>query len=367
MGFFGDALGFVKDAAGTVYGGTYGTLANVGSRIIGGGDASTFGVGGPTQLGLVDDNVNAAARQAALQRLGTSTAPQVVQGAQIQPAAGGVRQQQVSQLERLAGVAGGQQIGAGQLAAQRGLEQAQAQQFALAGSARGANAALARRAAAQQAAQIGQAGASQLAQAGLQDRAAAEAALGQAAAGIRGQDIGLATNQAQLNQQAALANQQAALQARQLDDAQRAQLINIIAGQQRAQGQLTEQAQGRRAGLVGGLLDTAGSLITQASMASDKRVKQGIRKQRGEDVDDLLRKLAGKEYEYKPEMGLRGGRHTGILAQDLEKSKIGRGIVVEHQGVKSVDIGRATGATLASLARLNERLDRLEHGNANRR
>ena len=80
--------------------------------------------------------------------------------------------------------------------------------------------------------------------------------------------------------------------------------------------------------------------------------------------DDTLESLRGYTYEYKPEarqaMGLPGGRQYGVMAQDLEKTKLGSGMVRDTPGGKAIDMKAATGGTLAMLGRLAERDDERE-------
>lgn len=120
--------------------------------------------------------------------------------------------------DRLGGVATGNAKGAGELAVDRQVGQAQADQTARAMLARGGNTALASRDAARNSARIGLAGAGQAQQAALGDQATANSQLAGLLGGMRGQDIGVAQanqagafQQAGLDQQTGLANQQAQL------------------------------------------------------------------------------------------------------------------------------------------------------------
>lgn len=119
------------------------------------------------------------------------------------------RQQQLQQSNALMAQALGTQQGAGELAAQRQGARMVAQQQAMAAAARGGNAGLAQLGAARNVVDIGGQVAGQAQQAAIQDRMQANQALTQALGTARGADIGLATDQAQLNQNMALANQSA--------------------------------------------------------------------------------------------------------------------------------------------------------------
>lgn len=113
------------------------------------------------------------------------------------------RGQQGQLADMLFKTATGQTPGAGEMAVQRGVNNAMAQQTSTAQMARGANAALAFRNAARTSADIGVNGAGQAAIAQLNDKTAAQNQLSGLLGTMRGQDIGVAQgNQtAQMNQQ----------------------------------------------------------------------------------------------------------------------------------------------------------------------
>jgi hypothetical protein len=77
-------------------------------------------------------------------------------------------------------------------------------------------------------------------------------------------------------------------------------------------------------------------------------------------IKSFLDALQAKEYNYKPETGLDTKKKYGIMAQDLEKSEIGKSMVNEVGGVKHVDMDRGFSAILAAQAELNSRLNKLE-------
>ena len=133
---------------------------------------------------------------------------------------GQFRSAQTDLMSALAAQAAGQGQSLAQLQLQRGGDQAISQQMALAASARGGNPALAQRQAANNAAAIGQDMAGQSAQLRLGEQRQAQELLSALAAQGRGQDIGLATSQAQLQQQTNEQNLQATLNQRALNDAQ---------------------------------------------------------------------------------------------------------------------------------------------------
>jgi hypothetical protein len=131
-----------------------------------------------------------------------------------------------------------------------------------------------------------------------------------------------------------------------------------------AQAQATQQTnianQGSKdsssSAMMGALGTAAGVMLM-----SDKNNKKDI-KSEGAKVDKFLEKLKSYSYEYKePEAeGASPGKKVGVLAQDLEKSEMGKNMVKETEGGKMVSIPDSFSAILASQARLNERLSALE-------
>lgn len=107
---------------------------------------------------------------------------------------------------------------------------------------------------------------------------------------------------------------------------------------------------------IGGMVDTGAGAI--ASIFSDENLKTEIN-EADNDIDEMLDKLSPYEYEYKDEKHGKG-KHTGIMAQDLEKSKAGKELVNDTPEGKTVDVKKALGAIMASQARIAERLKDLE-------
>lgn len=89
------------------------------------------------------------------------------------------------------------------------------------------------------------------------------------------------------------------------------------------------------------------------SIASDKNLKKDIAPEHSFDIEAFLNNLQPKSYSYKDE---DKPRH-GILAQDLEKSKIGSDMVREdEEGMKHIDTNDAITALLQSVAHLNKKV-----------
>jgi len=210
----------------------------------------------------------------------------------------------------------------------------------------------------------------------------ADQAIQQGLAGLRTSDQGQATTA-----------MQAALQNRAMDDAAKAQLYgmgnqaamtemqarqayagtqaqhdltvqmanaNIEAGHQAQQTELNKQLVQGGAGAAAGMAAAAIPL-----MFSDIRAKTKIR-EADEDVDDFLSKLRAYKYEYTKDAKAKGGakapegKHTSVMAQDLERSKAGKDLVEKHaSGYKAVNYGKALPVMLASLGRLHARVSSL--------
>lgn len=77
------------------------------------------------------------------------------------------------------------------------------------------------------------------------------------------------------------------------------------------------------------------------------------------DTDNLMEVMRPKMYEYINDQWGKGKR-VGVMAQDVEKSKAGKKLIVDTSVGKAIDIPKATSALLASTARLHERLSKLE-------
>jgi len=281
------------------------------------------------------------------------------------------RDQQTALMGALQARAAGTAPSAAELQMRQGLDQQMAAQQSLAAGARGISPALAQRLAAQGTAQA-QGGYNQ--QAGIlraQEQAQAEQAFAQALAGARGQDMSLASQQANVG-----------LQNRAQDDA----AANAFYGQQLGigqagvsnalgLGQLQNQANianlQAQSGILQGNQNANMNLLTGVAqggadgvaalsgMLSDERAKENV-KEGAKPVREFLDALQAVKYDYKK--GLGGDRKdvVGIMAQDLEKSEEGRRMVSEHGGLKHVDPNRALFMALAASADLNKRLSAVE-------
>lgn len=96
-----------------------------------------------------------------------------------------------------------------------------------------------------------------------------------------------------------------------------------------------------------------GQLIGAGGMAamafSDKRVKKNIKPINKKDLKEFRAKVKPYIFEYKDKKHGKG-KWAGVMAQDLEKTKIGREIVEEVDGVKMINIPKIASLSLAALA-----------------
>lgn len=268
------------------------------------------------------------------------TAPQLDASPQNQ-----FRSGQMQQIGNLQGIANGTQMGAGELAAQRGAQNSLAAQQALA-HMRGAGG-MGMRVAARNAAGIGINAAGMGQQAAMQDQQGANALLSQALGQGRGQDLSLAGSNAQLQQQQMG-----------LNDAQYNALLHQLYGMDATQLQTQLGIRQQDTATNGALLSGAGQVIGAGLMASDERLKTDIAPA-GDEIDGMLDALKPYRYRYKDKKFGEGDR-AGIMAQDLELSEAGRRVVTDTAEGKMLDVNKALSAALASAARLNERVRKLE-------
>lgn len=162
-----------------------------------------------------------------LDGLGTRTAP-TMGAAQIDPSLQGqVRSQQVALTGDLQAAARGEGPSVAQLQLERATDRNLAGGVSMANTARGAGAAAALRGLSSQRGQIGQQAAADSALLRANEIVAARQQLGQQLGLVRGADLGLATSQAQLGQDAEARNLDARLRTTEGSDAQQRALLGL--------------------------------------------------------------------------------------------------------------------------------------------
>lgn len=131
--------------------------------------------------------------------------------------------------------------------------------------------------------------------------------------------------------------------------------------------------EGSRTG-TGEMIMTAIPVIGQAAgtafalPGSDKKLKEKIVKQEGKEtlVSDFLAKLVPYAYHYKPkyqQMGQAKGQQVGIMAQDLQRSEVGKQLIANEKidGKMAVDYSpnKLGPIVLAALSLLDKRITNL--------
>ena len=111
------------------------------------------------------------------------------------------------------------------------------------------------------------------------------------------------------------------------------------------------------------MVQMAGAVAPFIAM-SDRGLKKNIRSATDKDllspkeVDGFLDSLYAHQYNYKD--GKHGkGKQVGVMAQDLEKTQLGRQMVEDTPEGKRVNYGKGLGLVVASQARINERLNQI--------
>jgi hypothetical protein len=288
------------------------------------------------------------------------------------------RAQQMQGLGYLQNMAEGNGPSAAQAQMAQGLAQAREQQASIAANARGggANLAAAQAAGANAAGNLSLQGIQATGALRAQEQANAMSQYGQQAAGLRSSDFGAAQLAGQQQQMAAGQQQFGATQASQYE-----QYMQQIRSQQQGYQQSMEQQNLSREAAMNGWslsqqqvdnaqtnswIGAAAGIGSAALMAaaSDENAKKNV-SDAGADLDDTMSKLKPVNFEYKEGLGLDAGSQTGIMAQDLQKSKAGAGLVFKGpDGILRVKGPQAATLALAGLSRLNDRLRKLEARNA---
>jgi Chaperone of endosialidase len=99
------------------------------------------------------------------------------------------------------------------------------------------------------------------------------------------------------------------------------------------------------------------ALYSGNDMLSDQNTKENI-KPASSDISKFLDAVSAKQYRYKDQE--EGPDHFGIIAQALEKSKVGKSMVEDTPEGKVINKDRALAALLASQAELNKRIKKVE-------
>lgn len=184
-------------------------------------------------------------------------------------------------------------------------------------------------------------------------RGASNPALAFRQAQIMGQEA-----QMQGAQEGAMMAEQERRQADQMIAQQAAAQRGVALQQSMANQQAQAQASAGNKQMISGLAAAGG----QMAMASDERVKTdiGSAPNASQAIEAFVNAIKPHTYKYKnAEDGT--GEKMGVMAQDLEKTAVGKTMVDEApDGTKMVDTNKAIGVILAGMADMNKKLKKLE-------
>lgn len=94
----------------------------------------------------------------------------------------------------------------------------------------------------------------------------------------------------------------------------------------------------------------AGGQAAGAAIASDERLKENIESVSKSELSEMKKHLKAYKFNYKSDKW-GSGDYVGVMAQDLEKSKLGKTLVIEDaEGNKLLDINRILMLFLATMA-----------------
>lgn len=261
------------------------------------------------------------------------------------------RAQQGQLADMLMQQAQGQGPSIAQAQLQAASDQNMRQAMALGASGRGPGAMAQMKAIGDQRSQIGAQQSQDSAMLRLQEQLGARQMLGQHLGGMRGQDqqmygMDLGAQQGYDQQRYGMGQQQAE------NDLNRAKIDREYDAT--LQGHIAKGYQVAEANKMG-LINSLGSM---AVMKSDVNLKEDI-KSADKDLYEFLDTLNAHDYKYKDEKHGKG-RHTSVMAQELQKSKLGKDMVEAEPDGLAVNYGKGLGKMLAASAALHKRVKKLE-------
>lgn len=113
---------------------------------------------------------------------------------------------------------------------------------------------------------------------------------------------------------------------------------------------------------AGGLGQGIGAIMgAPAAAASDERLKKGIHPIK-EELEQFLDEIKSYGYEYKEDLyPTENKKHVGVMAQDLEKTSIGKSMVIDTPKGKYIHMGLGFGVVLAAIKNMHDRIKALEN------
>lgn len=113
-------------------------------------------------------------------------------------------------------------------------------------------------------------------------------------------------------------------------------------------------------------LDAWGNVVnagmTGAVLSSDETKKKDVKDVSGIDLESFMSSLDPKKFQYKDPAapGASDGENVGVMAQDVEKTPVGKTMVKDTAGGKVIDVKKALGVLLAAISELNDRVEEKE-------
>jgi Chaperone of endosialidase len=271
----------------------------------------------------------------------------------------------------LANAAAGNAPSQAQIQMQQGLQQATGQTQALANSARGGPGAwaAAQRNASTQNAQAAQNTVAQSAALRANEMATARSAYANAAQGAGAMDssaagaFGTYGNGMQgLSNSTMGAMLGYSQNAGQEANAQENAWNNVVSGATQNNAGNSASATGATVSAIGtGLAAMSDARQKRAIQAEDDRPRGAYEGTPRSASEEMLANIHPYSFNYKHGSGQDpNARHFGVMAQDLEKTRMGKTIVRDTPMGKHIDVTHAMGAALAGMADLHKRLARLE-------
>lgn len=126
-----------------------------------------------------------------------------------------------------------------------------------------------------------------------------------------------------------------------------------------AKAQEQSERQKAKAAAAGGLLGAGATIGAGLLAKSDERSKDVGGKP---DLDAFMASLKPAEFRYKDPSaaGAAPGENVGVMAQDVEKTPVGKTMVKNTAGGKMLDMQKGFGVILAALASLHDKYEELE-------
>lgn len=107
---------------------------------------------------------------------------------------------------------------------------------------------------------------------------------------------------------------------------------------------------GRMGDFIQGAMQAGAKAAGGGAVASDERVKENISEVSKDEIKELKETIKAVKFNYK-DSTYGDGDFVGVMAQDLEKSKLGKTLVFEDKdGVKKIDTNKAISLLLAMIA-----------------